>query len=364
MDLHDVTEDISNQLGPFKKIIEINRDNNSYYYYTEFAKSTLDIQITFDNTDKIIGFFFIPHKDFSQHDISASSFQKILSNDIELQGTFLEPTENNLKKMVIFIHGSGPNDRDETLGPNKPFKDIAEYLYKNGISSYRYDKRTFSNPETFNDQSTVEHETINDVLNVIKFYSNYRNDHEIILFGHSLGGYLIPKIMQAKPKVAKLIFLAANSRPLDEIIVEQLEYINKTDSIQIPSQFVQQTKEKVAFLRSNKFNIQTPSSKLPFDLSATYWHYLLNYNPLQYVTKLNQPMFFAQGGKDYQVTEEDFNLWKNKLKNKSSVKFKYYPLLNHIFIKGNDIPSPKDYDVKNNVGEDLLRDLSDFIMKE
>ena len=43
---------------------------------------------------------------------------------------------------VVFVHGSGPNDRDETIGPNKVFKDIADSLSINGIASLRYDKRT------------------------------------------------------------------------------------------------------------------------------------------------------------------------------------------------------------------------------
>ena len=43
---------------------------------------------------------------------------------------------------VILVHGSGPNDRDETIGPNKPFKDIAWGLASKGIAVLRYDKRT------------------------------------------------------------------------------------------------------------------------------------------------------------------------------------------------------------------------------
>jgi hypothetical protein len=39
-----------------------------------------------------------------------------------------------------FVHGSGPQDRDETIYENKPFKDIAESLYRKGIASYRFDK--------------------------------------------------------------------------------------------------------------------------------------------------------------------------------------------------------------------------------
>jgi hypothetical protein len=43
---------------------------------------------------------------------------------------------------VVLVHGSGPNDRDETLGPNKPFRDLAWGLATQGIAVLRYEKRT------------------------------------------------------------------------------------------------------------------------------------------------------------------------------------------------------------------------------
>ena len=43
---------------------------------------------------------------------------------------------------VVLVHGSGPNDRDESIGPNKPFRDLAEGLASRGIAVLRYDKRT------------------------------------------------------------------------------------------------------------------------------------------------------------------------------------------------------------------------------
>jgi hypothetical protein len=41
------------------------------------------------------------------------------------------------------VHGSGPNDRDSTVGANKIFRDLAEGLASAGIAVLRYDKRTY-----------------------------------------------------------------------------------------------------------------------------------------------------------------------------------------------------------------------------
>jgi dienelactone hydrolase len=361
-DLKSLADQLEGQLGDLKNILEVNNEKDTYYFYSEFSKTKLDIQITFNDNNKIIGFYFTPHKIFDKEDDKTAL--KIKSDDIELKGTLLQPTENNQKKLVILVHGSGPQDRDETIGGNKPFKDIAEYLLNNGISSYRYDKRTYSNPETFNDQSTVEQETINDAVNASNYFKNNDSfkEYQIIILGHSQGAFLMPKIAE-KAQVSKYVFMAGNARPLQNILVEQYEYLHKINPSNVSEKDVQNMKKQVDFLNSNKFNLNSPKSDLPLEQPAAYWKYLVDYKPLDAVKTIKEPMFFAQGGRDYQVTEKDFTLWKNQLKNNKSAEFKFYPTLSHLFIKGSGTPSPKDYEIKGNVDEEFLKDLTQFILK-
>ncbi|WP_228464654.1 alpha/beta hydrolase family protein [Chryseobacterium antibioticum] len=123
------------------------------------------------------------------------------------------------------------------------------------------------------------------------------------------------------------------------------------------------SKNKCLFLQSDKFNLKSLASELPLGQSASYWKYLLDYKPLDEVKNIKSPMLFAQGGRDYQVTEKDFALWKNQLKTNKTAIFKWYPSLNHLFIKGSGIPSPKDYEIKGNVDGEFLNDLIQFILK-
>lgn len=73
----------------------------------------LDFEIKFKE-DKIVSFFLKQHKE-----VDSANDYKIKSGTIDLKGTLLEVENSTV--LVIFIHGSGPNDRDETIGPNKPF---------------------------------------------------------------------------------------------------------------------------------------------------------------------------------------------------------------------------------------------------
>ncbi len=63
-----------------------------------------------------------------------------------LPGTVSIPQSDGLFAAVLLVHGSGPHDLDETLPPNKPFRDLAWGLASQGIAVLRYEKHPKSMP--------------------------------------------------------------------------------------------------------------------------------------------------------------------------------------------------------------------------
>ena len=71
---------------------------------------------------------------------------------------------------------------------------------------------------------TVQQETIEDAVRAAA--PGLRRQPEIdparvYVLGHSLGGYLLPRIATQDGKLAGLIFLAANARPVEVMALEQ-----------------------------------------------------------------------------------------------------------------------------------------------
>lgn len=360
--LEKTLDQLNTQIGTFKNIIEVNNVGELYHYYSEFSKLNLDINIAFGESGKIIGFFFQPHKEFASTPRMGKDLN-IESKGIELKGTLLRADEFNEKQLVIFVHGSGPNDRDGTVYENKPFMQMAEELYHNGISSYRFDKRTLTDPNSLDKDFTVDDEVTNDVLNILNYFSNNEEfkDHEITLIGLSLGAYLLPRIANRSDQVSKLIMLAGNARPLEVILINQLEYINSLENNLENQKLLEETREKIAFLKSKKFNIKSSQEKLPLNLSAAYWKSLLEYDHLKEVKKISIPILVAQGERDYQVTMEDYGIWKKALKKNNNAIFKSYPESNHLFITGTGKSTPQEYRIKGDVDKGLIKDMINFI---
>lgn len=251
---------------------------------------------------------------------------------------------------LILVHGSGPNDRDETLGPNKPFRDLAWMLAERGIATLRYDKRT----KVYGAKSVpagreidYDIETVDDAVAIIEQMGRFPqiDTTRVYLLGHSLGGMLAPRIAHRSGRVAGIVYMAALARGLEDALIEQVTYIASLSpqSAQIDAQ-IAALKVQVANVKKLEqfgFDERIP---LPMNLPHSYWRFANNYKPLEVVATLNEmPMLFLQGERDYQVTMMDISLWKLALIANPKALFRSYPKLNHLFGEGQGKSLPAEY---------------------
>ena len=192
-----------------------------------------------------------------------------------LPGTLSVPVGDGPFAAVLLVHGSGPNDRDETIGPNKPFRDLAWGLASQGIAVLRYDKRTKVYPEKMRDlvsTITVKEEVIDDVLYAVSLLRSIAEVKPqcIVVLGHSLGGYLLPRIGAADTGIAGLIVLAGLCRTLEDTILDQFSYIYSLSGTLSAEQQKQldELKKQVALVKSPDLSLSTPASDLPLGVSA------------------------------------------------------------------------------------------------
>lgn len=369
------------QVGAFQKQLGVRTaDSQGYrivFVTCQFDKSPLDIQVVFNNASQISGLFFkptttgtpqptiTPGAAFSERPVT------IGAGEWKLPGTLSLPAGSGPFPAVVLVHGSGPNDRDETIGPNKPFRDLAWGLASAGVAVLRYDKRTFvygsqyaANPALLAN-FTLQQETIDDALEAVKLLRQTAgiDPKRIFVAGHSLGGTAAPRIAQQDSALAGIILLAGTPRPIEDLMVEQYTYIFSLDgslSTDEKSQ-IDTVKTQVARVKDPNLSPQTPQSDL-LGANGTYWLYLRAYQPGETARSLAQPILVLQGERDYQVlASTDFIAWKTALAGKSNVTFKSYPALNHLFISGEGASQPSEYEKPGKVSEEVIRDILNWI---
>jgi alpha-beta hydrolase superfamily lysophospholipase len=267
---------------------------------------------------------------------------------------------------VVLVHGSGPNDRDESIGPNKPFRDLAWGLASRGIATLRYDKRTFVHGQAVVAQGdlTVNEETVDDALAAVALLRTIEGiEHDrIFVIGHSQGAYLAPRIGQRDPQIAGLILLAGNSRSLLALVPEQSQYLAALDgAITAEEQAALDDLTPVIEATQNVQPGDDPATLL-FHAPAVYWIDLNAYDPVAVASTLAVPMLILQGERDYQVTMVDFAGWQAGLAARDNLAFKSYPGLNHLFISGEGPGSPAEYEIPGHVAERVVQDIADWIL--
>jgi dienelactone hydrolase len=269
---------------------------------------------------------------------------------------------------VVLVHGSGPHDRDETIGPNKPLRDLADGLASRGIATLRYEKRTRQHAAKFIDAPiTIKEEVLDDARGAVALLRQTPgvDPKRVFIVGHSLGGMLAPKLATLDPKLGGIVVLAGNARPLEDLIVEQFTYLGKLGGE--PDAVVMERLDKVkaaaAKVKDPKLSPETPAAELPLGVRAEYWLSLRGYEPATVAAGLSMPVLVLSGERDYQVPAADFDVWTKALANKPTATLKRYPGLNHLFMAGEGPPTPAEYQKEGHVAEGIVEDVANWIRK-
>jgi uncharacterized protein len=343
----------------------------------EFGKSPIDMRIVFDGKNRITGWQIkAPTKDVPYAPPAYVHPETFVERpltvgvaDWPLPGTLTLPRGDGPFAAVVLVHGSGPHDRDETIGPNKPFRDLAWGLASKGIAVLRYEKRTKEHSLRAAREKglTVKEETVDDAVAAVAALRAVKeiDPQRVFVLGHSLGAFVGPQIGARDAKLAGLILVAGNSRPLEDIILEQLTYVIglKGEPTEETRAYLKQVAAQVARVKDPGLAVETPAEDLPLKIPAAYWLGIRGYDPPAAAAKLAIPLFILQGERDYQVTMTDFDGWKKALADRQHVSFRSYRTLNHLFMEGKGKATPAEYEQVGHVASEVLDDLAAWILK-
>jgi uncharacterized protein len=378
-------EQFPKQVGAFKKQTAARREKLGAYEVAlvtcVFEKATLDARVVFDKAGKIAGFSFVPSLPPAKYEPPAyadpAKFEEkevtVGSGEWALPGTLTMPQGDGPFPGLVLVHGSGANDRDESLGPNKPFKDLAWGLASRGIAVLRYDKRSkiygakiVADPK-LEASLTVKEETIDDALAAASLLQQTAkiDKARVFILGHSLGGFLMPRIaVAAKPMgIAGFISMAGLTRPLDDTILRQIMYLSSGDTSEGTKKRLESINEAVAKIKAFTEADRGTTVKVLGAMPA-YWLDVRGYNPPELAKTVSKPMLILQGSRDYQVTTEDFDNWRAALGSRRDVEFHLYPKLNHFFFEGQGLPTPNEYvQIHGSVAPYVIEDVAAWILK-
>ncbi len=368
------------QVGAFRSVTAVEKEERQglqvAYLTCAFERASLELVLAVDADSRVAALNFIPlgmragWKPAAY--VKADSFQErkitVGGAPWQLPGTLTLPSGAGPFPAVVLVHGSGPGDQDESVGPNKPFKDLAWGLATRGIAVLRYSKRTRVHGRQMAelpDGFTVNEEAVEDARAAVDLLANTKeiDPRRIFVVGHSLGGMLAPRIAAVNKEVAGVILLAGNTRPIEELVLEQIRYAASLNGKVTPEgeKAIQAAEQARREIRSPDLKPGMTVKFLGVSTSAVYFLDLRDYHPAEAAAALGLPIFVLQGERDYQVRLADFDGWRKALAKQPTASFKLYPGLNHLFMSGAGPSSDADYLNPGHVEEDVIRDIAGWI---
>jgi pimeloyl-ACP methyl ester carboxylesterase len=281
----------------------------------------------------------------------------------DLAATLTVPASAKPVPGVLMLSGSGPNDRDETIGPNKPFRDLARGLADRGVATLRFDKRTVTVKDV-SKASTIRDEYVVDGLEALALLRRASgvDPSRLFVLGHSLGTLAAPVVAKDAKDVRGLILLAGPARPPDALLHDQITFqmrVAGQDAAEIESEAAQVAR---AFERLRS---DPSDSTAILGAPATYWRDLLRLDLPTLLAESTLPALVIQGEKDVQVSKTlDFDVLRTKL-GEGNGRFAYrsYPNLNHLLIPVTGEATGKEYGIAGTVDRAVSEEIAGWISR-
>ncbi|PWY89723.1 alpha/beta-hydrolase [Aspergillus heteromorphus CBS 117.55] len=349
-----------------------------------FKQGSVSLSLQWAVTGHLIGLRVIPLASNRWKPPSYATSEDITETKLSLGrgiykvgATLTLPTNPQPKTpCVILIAGSGPTDRDSTIRSLKPFKDLAYGLSSSGIAVCRFDKVTYTHGLWLkllrrNRSMTLTDEYVYHVLDAVRQVRKHPGISEVFLLGHSLGAWPAAKITALDSAVAGCVLMACPAEQIYRCAVRQMRYLMAVNGgLARASNTMGEELVKLERQAEVADGLSPGSSvaagELPFGIGPAYWLEGREFNPLGYSEHLSRkPLLVLQGGRDYQATmKDDYARYYETFRGCVSVEFRVYESLNHLFVAGEGLSVPAEYDKSGNVDAKVVDDIVLWVRRQ
>ncbi|MFD1647417.1 alpha/beta hydrolase [Haloarchaeobius litoreus] len=354
--------------GPFRAIANATHtanDDGTHLVVVEatFEGGVLTFRWTFDASGEPVGLLIRPPQgEYSPPEyVDESAFEEaeltLPSPACDLGATFSMPTGDGPVPGVVLVHGTGPNDRDVTAGPNKIFRDLAHGLATRGYAVLRYDKRTYACDVSATDDVTIDDVTVDDAVTAVERLREEDRVSSVHVAGHSQGGLAAPRIAQ-RADADGMALLAAPAGNLWELIPMQNRHMLGLDG-EI-SDAEQRRLDEIAAEAERITNGDFSEDEDILGFDGSFWASLRAYDQTAVAADLDIPAIVQQGGRDFQVPPSDIEDWEAAIGDDRGT-YHSYPSLDHLLFSGSGTSSPAKYYEPNNVDVDVVADLDAWL---
>lgn len=269
--------------------------------------------------------------------------------------TLAEPVAGRPRGLAIFYGGSGSHDRhgrtpDIDLGYHELLDQLSQ---RHGLASIRFDKRGTGDTPLGGDVLEYGFEGIlDDARRCLAVAAEYSRDAGVPLLaiGHSEGGQVGLCLSTGHSQISGVILLATSAQPVDQVITDQVRRHGR--KLRMSEAVIQAGIDEIAeffkYVRqcdaSEWTRSEVPDRLLARRREALYYRQLLNYDPLELIGQLRQPVLVLHGADDQQVPAQHARQLVDAARASGvDVTLSIVPRVNHLLKSSSADPDIADY---------------------
>jgi len=264
-----------------------------------------------------------------------------------LAGTLTYPVgygKQSKKKPVVllFVSGSGQQNRDEEVFNHKPFFVIADYLARQGIATLRYDDRATGKSTGGEVKNATSEDFMRDALAGLEFLHQQKKFSKVGMLGHSEGG-LIAFMLGAKKQTDFIVSLAGPGVKGDTLLTAQNNRILSLSGLP-------------ATMTVEKCRQQQDVQEIP------WLKWFIDYDPTSNIRSTRCPVFALNGDFDCQViASQNLTAIRQLLPKSKKNLVKEYSGLNHLF-QHSTTGLPAEYgQIEETISPEVLQDIAQWL---
>lgn len=337
----------------------------------QYSKLVLAAQFVYDDQGRIKQFGLRPIEEqkapYTPLRTAAYQEERVkVGIEPQVEGLLTLPSQVEKPPIIILIQGSGQSDMNESVGalPNRPFAELAHGLAERGIATLRFNKRFYQYPPQSAEavaQITVEQEILADArAAVAQAGSEERVDGQhIFALGHSLGGYLMPRLAAEQQDMRGVIVMNGPWRPIPEIFAEQKRVLVAA-AAHLSAAEKETALEEIA---EDLAKLADPAEQgVVFGQPKGYWR-SLEQDQQQCLAQSQAAVLVLQGEYDFQVEgPRELAYWQAALADRPNSRCRLYPKLSHLMSKAPDKSFDMAlYDQPCPLAETVLQDIAEWV---
>ena len=264
-----------------------------------------------------------------------------------LAGTLTYPVgydnqSKNKPVVVLFVSGSGQQNRDEEVFNHKPFFVIADYLARHGIATLRYDDRATGKSTGGDVKNGTSEDFMRDALAGLEFLRQQKKFSKVGMLGHSEGG-LIAFMLGAKKQTDFIVSMAGPGVKGDTLLTEQSNRILSLSGLP-------------ATMTVEKYRQQQDVQEIP------WLKWFIDYEPKSNIRSTRCPVFALNGDLDCQViASQNLTAIRQLLPRSKKNLVKEYHGLNHLF-QHSTTGLPAEYgQIEETISPEVLQDIAQWL---